>query len=434
MEAVMKKGMIKQLIGLVCIGLAFSASATTWTYKKTGSGTSTAGVITNEQWTITVKSFDEENAVLSIGIGNCAITSRVEPTDTAQSGILDLRELQVIKGEDAANPIIVKSVVLSQSAFNTSKFGLKELYCDIISSMGSSCFGNNTDLIKIEVGGDAEEFPTLLINKCTNLETAAFNFPNIKKAGDGAQTIVGVNLTALKNKFDISTFANPGITNVLKNAFATSYFYGDLTLTNVMSLGTYAFSGAALTNVYLSGPLTTLPQYVLRGNGTITNVVLDLPKLETIDKEAFGHASAAPQKMIRRVELVSPLKDMGQVTNIVVFAANSTASLGENGYLVYDEAQKKNIWQPNNLCIYVSKKQWTPKKEDKWSTDNPSGFVDVDVSNLSDKEKKLLDEETLKNVTGVLITKSGTKTIRKAFIIHKASIYDKKQGFAISIR
>ncbi len=434
----MKKTMIKRLIGLVCIGLAFSASAaTTWTYKKTGAGTSTAGTITNEQWTITVKSFDEENAILTLGNGSCAITARVDPEDTTQAGILDLRDIQVVKGDDTENSIGIKSLALSQSAFNTSKFGLKELYCNNISSLGSSCFANNTDLIKIEIGGPVEEFPTLLINKCSSLETAEFNFPNVKKAGDW-QTITGGSLTALKNNFDVSTFVNPGITNILKNAFAISYFYGDLTLTNVMFLGTAAFQGASLTNVYLSGSLTTLPQYVLRGNGTITNVVLDLPNLETIDYEAFGHQNQGHnQNMIRRVELVYALKDMGLVTNIVRFAASGSANLGENGYMVYDETQKKNVWLLNNLCIYVSKKQWNPNdkknEEVKWSEENPSGFV-ADVSTLKDKEKKLLDEKTLKNVMGVLITKSGTKTVRKAFIIHKPSIRDPKTGFAISIR
>ena len=190
-------------------------------------------------------------------------------------------------------------------------------------------------------------------------------------------------------------------------------------LTNVVILGAGAFFASQLTNVYLKGDLTTLPQTasgnkegVFQGSGTpasdkkygtITNLVFDLPKLTRVDANAFKN-----QNRIRRVEFVTPLEDMNLLANIVGNVANTT--VGE-------------------LCIYVSKKMWKAKDSETYSTDNTSGvFASKDT--LTDTEKATIDAGTLKNVIGVFV-KGGE---HKGIFVHKASIYDKATGFAISVR
>ena len=406
----MKKGMIKQLIGLVCIGLAFSASATTWTYNSADSTITDA----NEQWTIIVDKNFKTTKTLTMSqrlVSNAwksAISGWQEPENPTLSGVLDLRSPLIVKDGADGTETTIQSVEVGQSALGGAgavTYSMAELYCDIIGSMGATCFGSNKSLKKAEIGGTADNIPTLFAY-CTNLKTIKFNFPDVRKAGStNGSSIFGANVTP--DAIDVATVVTSGITNILKSAFMSSKLYGDIVLTNIMSIGAQAFQGAMLTNVYLAGTLTELPDQVFRGNSTITNVVLDLPNLTTIAYQAFGHPNAGlNQTKIRRVEFVSAIKEMGLVTNIVRYANNS------------------NI---GDLRIYVSKKQWTPSDEQKYDAETkPTGFF----SEITDEEKAALDAETQKNIIGVLV-KGGT---RKGIFIHKASIYDKKQGFAISIR
>ncbi len=427
MEAIMRKVTLKWLIGLVCIGLAFSAGATTWTYNSEDS------TITDGQWTIIVNKDFKTTQTLKMSqrlVQNAAgkntwvsaISGWQEPTEPDLSGILDLRSpLEIVcnAGEDTQETVSIRAVEIGQAALSGTaliSYTITKLYCDIISGLGTydtnskqwqgTCFALNKGLTTVEIGGASERLPSLLFKDCSALKALKFNFPNARLAGHSYGQVVISDFTSLA-PIDVSTVVAPGITNIYKNAFMCSKLCGDLTLTNIMSIGASAFQGASLTNVYLAGTLTGLPDQVFRGNSTITNVVLDLPDLTTIAYQAFGHPnSGLNQTKIRRVEFVSAIKDMGLVTNIVRYANNT------------------NI---GDLRIYVSKKQWTPSDEQKYDAETkPAGFF----SEIKDEEKAALDAETQKNIIGVLV-KGGT---RKGIFIHKASIHDKKQGFAISIR
>ncbi len=395
MEAIMKKTMIKQLIGVVCIGLAFSASATEWTYTKSG----TDNVITNGQWTLKVTNLDKEAGVFTL----TDVGSWTDPGDSS-SGVLDLRSPLILKEGDTETTEI-KSIKISKGVFanwkKTDYDKVLEFYCDIISDLlDGNTFKQNAKITKVEVGGSAETMATYFLYSCSALQTAKFNFPNLRK-------IESSFLTACKNPIDITTILKPAVTNIAGYAFQGTFWRGDIALTNVMALGEGTFKTAPITNVYLAGTITSLPKDVFRGDsgGTITNVVLDLPKLTSIHREQW-YAAFYNQTKIRRVELVQALADMGLVTNIVNYANNSTIGA---------------------LRIYVSKKQWEPSKEQKYdASSNPTGFF----SAITDKEKAELDAETQKKVIGVLVC-DGTP---KGIFVHKASKYDKPTGFAISIR
>ena len=413
----MKKRTLKKLIGLVCVGLAFSAGATTWTYTTVGEDKA----ITDNQWTLKISSLDEENGEITIGIGSTAILAWTTPAETSLSGVLDLRDLQVVK-EDVESPITIKSIKFGQSSLTPNSkvsASLLKLYCNNISLMGSSCFSGNAKMTEIDIGGTADTFPGLFLNNCPALKTVNVDFPDLRMIGDRP---FGQSNNS-PNPIDVSTWATPGVTNIYgylsTGSWRSKALYGDLVLTNVVILGAGAFFASQLTNVYLKGDLTTLPQTasgnkegVFQGSGTpasdkkygtITNLVFDLPKLTRVDANAFKN-----QNRIRRVEFVTPLEDMNLLANIVGNVANTT--VGE-------------------LCIYVSKKMWKAKDSETYSTDNTSGvFASKDT--LTDTEKATIDAGTLKNVIGVFV-KGGE---HKGIFVHKASIYDKATGFAISVR
>ena len=262
--------------------------------------------------------------------------------------------------------------------------------------------------------------PALITQGDKALVVAKFDFPNLRQGGSTAgQTILG---NASPNPIDIATVAIPGVTNVVKGAYAHAKLGGDLVLTNVMAIGDGAFNGAVLTNVTLTGSLAALPANAFKGTA-ITNVVLDLPNLTNVAATAFSG-----QTNVRSVELVSRLADMGMVTNVVAAAANN-ANLGDNGYLV------NKAWQKNNLRIYVSKRQWRPSAAETYDAEtNPTGYF-LGKESFNDKEQALIEADpTLAKAFGILVVKSGTKVVRKAFFVNKPSPHDKIPGLIIIIQ
>ena len=118
---------------------------------------------------------------------------------------------------------------------------------------------------------------------------------------------------------------------------------------------------------------------------------------------------------------------MGQVTNVIAAAASGNTNLGENGYLVSGK------WLPNNLRIYVSKKQWVPSAAETYSEDNPTGFF-LGAGTFTAKEKQMIAADpTLRRAFGVCVRVVNGTLKRRAFFVHKKSPYD-KGGLSIIIR
>lgn len=379
---------------LACIlgfSVALAAQATEWTYSATGN------TITDGQWTLKVKSLDTETGTLGLS----GIDKR---EDSTTSGIIDLRSPLVLKDSSDSSTIAINSVNLGDSAFvdNDGIYNITEFYCDIIGTLPWRGFWKSGKMTTIEIGGTAETLSFQMLEDCTNLKTINLNFPNLRKID--VWPFRNVNNA---NPIDISTIINPGVTNIGACGLACGWLRGDLVLTNVMFLGSSAFQDAALTTVFLTGSLDTLPSQVFRGT-LITNVVLDLPNLATVDATAFGHPLVGRQERISRVEFVSAPKEMGLVTNIVIYSNNKDA--------------------PENLHIYVSKKQWEPSAAEIYDAKlNPTGFF----SPLTDDEKaKIAADPALKKAFGVLVSTNG---YHKAFFIHKPSIHDKPTGFLIRV-
>ena len=413
-------GLCRLILGSLCLGAVFTARATEWTYTPEKENPNVIGTITDGQWTLKVTGFDKENGSLEFKSWKSLIKAWTAPTDSTKQGVLDLRSPLTVVDEAGGRHAIAK-VVAGKSAF-MGPSDLVAFYCDILafSANADSAFQSNTNLTTVVIGGDADSLPGLLLSRNPKLKTVQFNFPAMRSIGNSnGQSIFGIQTSP--DPIDVGTIAVPSVTNLFGGALSHSFIVGNLVLTNIVSMGTGAFNGASLTNVFLAGPLTKLNDNVFRGS-TITNVVLDLPELAEVSSSAFSG-----QNYIRRVELVRTLADMGQVTNVIAAAASGNTNLGENGYLVSGK------WLPNNLRIYVSKKQWVPSAAETYSAENPTGFF-LGAGTFTAKEKQMIAADpTLRRAFGVCVRVVNGTLKRRAFFVHKKSPYD-KGGLCIRIR
>ena len=88
---------------------------------------------------------------------------------------------------------------------------------------------------------------------------------------------------------------------------------------------------------------------------------------------------------------------------------------------------------PNNLRIYVSKRQWVPSEAETYSAENPTGFF-LGKETFTDKEKQMIAADpTLKGAFGVCVKVVNGTLKRRAFFVHKKSPYD-NGGLSIIIR
>ena len=415
----MKTRMFKTGLGLIGLCFALTAGATTWTYTPGTENPNIIGTVTDGQWTLKVTGFDKANGVLRFASnwGKSIIKDWTEPTDSALRGVLDLRSPLTVVEENGQETTIT-NVVAGGSAFSWST-NLVAFYCDMLTFHGAdnSQFAGNANLTRIEIGGGADSLPKLLLNKNPQLKSVKFDFPALR-------SVYGIfgNETS-PDPIDVGTIAVPAVTNIADWTLNRKYVAGDLVLTNIAVMGAAAFSGASLTNVFLGGPLTQLGENVFKGS-TVTNIMLDLPELAAAAKSSFGE-----QRYIRSVEFRrTPAGGMGLATNIIAHAAWGNNNLGSNGYLIDGK------WRPNNLRIYVSKKQWTPEEREVYdATNNPTGFF-LDRETFTDKEKKMIqDDPTLAKAFGVCVRVANGNLVRQAFFVHKPSPHDPK-GFALHFR
>ena len=400
--------------GAACLCAALSASATEWTYSASG----TTYTISDGQWTLKVGKLTATNTTLKV----TDISAWSDPTSDPdkKKGVLDLRKPLTVTVDDATATIT--SVEVGKSAL-AEYASVVEIYCDIIGAMdaGGSCFASNANMTNIVIGGTAETLPGLVLNRCPKLKTVKLNFPDLRMVGDrpfGTETHPDL--------VDVSTYAPPGVTNVYNYATqdypTTTILYGDLVLTNIMTMGSVAFGGANLENVFLSGTLNKLEDYTFAGRGTITNVVFDLPNLESISSQAFGidaYGAQAQQTNIHSAEILSAIPDMSQITNIVRYAGNTDTTTGTAA--------------STGCRVYISKRQWTKeaREEATYSADeNPTGYF-AGMGTFTDDEKaKIAADPTLARAYGVLVVGG----VRKAFVVNKASPHDKIPGLIIIIQ
>ena len=392
----------KYILLALILALAGTVCAKNWTYD------SSASTISDGQWTLSVSLKD---TVLSVWGGK----SYVDGGD----GVIDLNNPLTLTG---GSSVTVSGVVFGESSLS-GKSALKKFYCDIVDALGKSMLQSNPNLTDVVLKGEkVSKLSDLMLNRCSSLTNAVLKFPNLRTVGD---RIFGV-YTEKVAPINVMDLLNPGVTNItskLTQDKGSSFFYGDLVLTNVHAMSQNAFDDANLTSVYLAGPLEELKGDVFRGytKQSITNIVLALPNLKSVDSDAFVGQCNIHSLEMQRV----PKGGMALVKNVLYPAAKGEG-LGEQ------YAYGLGGWPTQTNRIYVSRKQWTPSAEETWTESNTNGFFLGKP--FTEGEKKMIEADpTLTKAFGVWVQYQGTNLVHRAFFVHKSSPYD-KLGFVLHFR
>ncbi len=392
----------KYILLALILALAGTVCAKNWTYD------SSAKTISDEQWTLSVSLKD---TVLSVWGGK----SHVDDGD----GVIDLNKPLTLTG---GSSVTVSGVVFGESSLS-GKSALKKFYCDIVDALGKSMLQSNPNLTDVVLKGEkVSKLSDLMLNRCSSLTNAVLKFPNLRTVGD---RIFGV-YTEKVAPINVMDLLNPGVTNItskLTQDKGSSFFYGDLVLTNVHAMSQNAFDDANLTSVYLAGPLEELKGDVFRGytKQSITNIVLALPNLKSVDREAFVGQCNIHSLEMQRV----PKGGMALVKNVLYPAAKGKG-LGEQ------YAYGPGGWPAQTNRIYVSRKQWTPSAEETWTESNTNGFF-VGKPFTDNEREMITADPTLTKAFGVWVEYQGTNLVHRAFFVHKPSPYD-KLGFVLHFR
>ena len=392
----------KYILLALILALAGTVCAKNWTYD------SSASTISDGQWTLSVSLKD---TVLSVWGGK----SYVDGGD----GVIDLNNPLTLTG---GSSVTVSGVVFGESSLS-GKSALKKFYCDIVDALGKSMLQSNPNLTDVVLKGEkVSKLSDLMLNRCSSLTNAVLKFPNLRTVGD---RIFGVE-TKKVAPINVMDLLNPGVTNItskLTQDKGSSFFYGDLVLTNVHAMSQNAFDDANLTSVYLAGPLEELKGDVFRGytKQSITNIVLALPNLKSVNSDAFVGQCNIHSLEMQRV----PKGGMALVKNVLYPAAKGEG-LGEQ------YAYGLGGWPTQTNRIYVSRKQWTPSAEETWTESNTNGFFLGKP--FTEGEKKMIEADpTLTKAFGVWVQYQGTNLVHRAFFVHKPSPYD-KLGFVLHFR
>ena len=392
----------KYILLALILALAGTVCAKNWTYD------SSASTISDGQWTLSVSLKD---TVLSVW----GVKSYVDGGD----GVIDLNKPLTLTG---GSSVTVSGVVFGESSLS-GKSALKKFYCDIVDALGKSMLQSNPNLTDVVLKGEkVSKLSDLMLNRCSSLTNAVLKFPNLRTVGD---RIFGV-YTEKVAPINVMDLLNPGVTNItskLTQDKRSSFFYGDLVLTNVHAMSQNAFDDANLTSVYLAGPLEELKWYVFRGfyNQNITNIVLALPNLKSVNSDAFWGQCNIHSLEMQRV----PKGGMALVKNVLYPAAKGVG-LGEQ------YAYGSGGWPTQTNRIYVSRKQWTPSAEETWTESNTNGFF-VGKPFTDNEREMITADPTLTKAFGVLVEYRDGNLVRRAFFVRKSSPYD-KLGFVLHFR
>ena len=392
----------KYILLALILALAGTVCAKNWTYD------SSAKTISDGQWTLSVTLKD---TVLSVW----GVKSYVDGGD----GVIDLNKPLTLTG---GSSVTVSGVEFGESSLS-GKSALKKFYCDIVDALGKSMLQSNPNLTDVVLKGEkVSKLSDLMLNRCSSLTNAVLKFPNLRTVGD---RIFGV-YTEKVAPINVMDLLNPGVTNItskLTQGKGSSFFYGDLVLTNVHAMSQNAFDDANLTSVYLAGPLEELKWGVFRGytKQSITNIVLALPNLKSVNSDAFLGQCNIHSLEMQRV----PKGGMALVKNVLYPAAKGVG-LGEQ------YAYGSGGWPTQTNRIYVSRKQWTPSAEETWTESNTNGFF-VGKPFTDNERNMITADPTLTKAFGVLVEYRNGNLVRRAFFVRKSSPYD-KLGFVLHFR
>ncbi len=280
----MQLAMIRKVCASVMLGagVIFAAEAqVNWVYD------AGAKTMTDGNWTLAVTSWD--------GAGKLKIGSPTgDPVEGA--GALDLWDATV-------DGVAVTELRFSTS-FSKGQGGgdyctnILEFAANHIAAIETLIFTDSTSIQKLILGSETlEEIGNNVTWRAYNLKHLEIKMPKLVK--------VGQNFTSETYPTNEVADAIPSQLRYLGNgaygarSTKVKKFVGTLVLTNNLTYLGAGFSYFGVTNAILKGTadIKTLPNSMFYQCGTLKNVELDFPGLETIDIQQFNGAGLAAQSV-----------------------------------------------------------------------------------------------------------------------------------------
>ena len=315
------------------------------------------------------------------------------------SGILDWDDLILKIGEEEIEDL---GVQVDTEGLTTA--AVTEFRCNKMKCMGIRGFKGNQTLERVCAGGPrltALEIGCL--KECPKLAAVKFDFPNLRRVR--SQVFTGCPSLRVA----AADILNPAVTHVEQTAFyKVAGLTGELTLTNIQELSSWAFWDTGLTKLYLAGPLESISDKAFYNDNCagITNATFDLAENATVHAYAFRGGIGAPFERIRFLR-----KPFG--------ASSMTNMLG---YV-------KELTDPKACQIRVSRNQWSMEERQASGWWRPA----TKEGGLSDEELAAKPQGCLGYTEAKLSDWPINGAVRRAWIVHEPSPYD-KGGFCVLIR
>lgn len=383
---------------------ATSASATEWTYS------SADKAISDGQWTLSVKSLDKASGTIQLGDGSTkCVTGWSQPSDETKSGVIDLRSPLVLK-VDGEDDVEIASVKLGNGAFSGSA-DVIDFYCDVVSEMGRSCFNGCTALAKVEIGGSAGVLSAQVFQGSA-ITNATISFPNLTNVANH----VFYNRKTMKA--DVMGILAPGVTDIGGCAFYNCYeLTGTLTLTNIHTFGGEPFYACkGLSEIFLAGPCSELGNQAFYDCSGLKRATFDLAEDVTVGSQTFGKWSPPAFESIRFLR--KPF-NAASMTNVLYNAS------GRNN--------ARKLTAENACKVYVSKRQWPAEEREACGWWRPAT-----AETLSEEELAAMPQGCIGVAEIVLPNEDVWGNLKgctqRAWIVHKASPYDKSAGMVIVVK
>lgn len=324
---------------------------------------------------------------------------RVENKNMEGSGILDWDDLILKKGEEEIEDL---GVQVGFQGLATA--AVTEFRCNKMEGMGTWGFKGNKTLERVCAGGPRlTAIDSECLAGCPKLAAVKFDFPNLRRVyGSAFSSCTSLRAAA-------ADILNSAVTSVEGMAFYNvAGLTGELTLTNIQTLGWSAFKETGLTKLYLAGPLESIPEGAFYNDtcAGITNATFDLAENATVHAYAFRGGRGAPFERIRFLR-----KPFG--------ASSMTNMLG---YV-------KKLTDPKACQIRVSRNQWSMEERQSSGWWRPA----TKEGGLSDEELAAKPQGCLGYTEAKLSGWPINGVVRRAWIVHEPSPHD-KPGFCVRIR
>lgn len=263
-----------------------------------------------------------------------------------------------------------------------------------LTTINARAFTNCCRLVHIEGIENVQKIGAAAFANCTSL-TSRFEFANLETLGASAflncQSLESISIQGTITNFPENVFRScsklaisatevisPGASGIGESAFRDTPLKGKLTLTNLTSIGKHAFRATGLSEVDLSGPISSLGDSAFYLCSNLETFTFNLPNLMLGYKSCF--AGTPEQKKITFRD--KPLRQPS---------------------LYYLLVSSPDVTNEHASIIYVDTNRWM------------TFASDARYSAFQDAEEAARGKSAAKTCFGVCVVLNGTTTYRRAW-------------------